>query len=59
MVDFALNSSTPMDANFIIMALFALGVLVAALPWWPYRLELWRLDDPGPISATPSFPDLV
>jgi hypothetical protein len=29
MVDLALNSSTPMDANFIIIALFAPGVLRA------------------------------
>jgi hypothetical protein len=41
-----------------VMTWFAFGLLIAALPWWPYRLELWRLDGPGPIAATPSFPDL-
>ena len=45
------------DANLAILALCALALLAAALPWWPYESPLPPLDG-FPVSAVPSFPDL-
>ena len=42
------------DANLAILALCALALLAAALPWWPYKSPLPPLDG-FPVSAVPSF----
>jgi hypothetical protein len=46
-----------MDANFATLALFALGLLASALPWWPYETPLPPLVG-CPVAALPSLPDL-
>jgi hypothetical protein len=36
--------------------LFLIGLLLAALPWWPCKLQ--PITAPGPLSTLPSLPDL-
>jgi hypothetical protein len=44
-----------MSVILLILLLFLLGIVVAALPWWPYRI-LTQPQGPVPLAGLPSLP---
>ena len=40
----------------VFLVLFLIGLLVAALPWWPYKFPS-RPQGAYPVSQLPSLPD--
>jgi len=55
-VDDPTATFTEVMVEAVILFLFLFGLLVAALPWWPYKLP--PITAPGPLSTLPSLPDL-